>query len=87
MAHVKGLSLAVQKHGGANYFREKMGYPQCRKRRLWDDKSIIEELKKIMDQIGKTPSFRHIKKNHRSLLSAIYKRGGLKHYQQLITNK
>ena len=58
-----GLVKGIFKHGGSNYFRDKLGYePLIKPIGYWTEETIISELKSVIDELGHPPSHSELKK-------------------------
>ncbi len=81
------LLSALLKHGGINRFRKMFGYHVIIKAppQHWTDETIIEELKKMKDNLGHFPRIRELLAlKQTSLINAIGKHGGVKRFKELL---
>ena len=78
------LAAAIDKHGGLNYFREKMGYDTIQKSKgYWTDETIISELKLVIEELGHFPNQKELNKMGKSdLIHAIIRNGGINYFRE-----
>lgn len=81
-----GLVDAIKRFGGSNYFRSKMGYDIIKQsNNYWNDNTIIEELKLVIDQLGHFPVHLELKSMKKyDLIRAINRGGGFVKVQELM---
>lgn len=78
----RGLCIAINRHGGLNKFREKLGYKLSKKPiGYWTDKTIIKELKEIEKELNRPPVLKELKMN---LQVAVQMYGGLNRFRQML---
>ncbi len=77
-----GLRNAISKHGGINYFREKLGYKTLQKSvGYWTEETVLKELKQILLEIHHFPTRTELEiLNRYDLLNAISRYGGSINY-------
>lgn len=82
----RDLSAAIHKHGGLNYFREKMGYDFFYKPvGYWTEGTIISEIKSAIEELKCFPSCSDLHKiNKSNLANAISVHGGFLKFRELI---
>jgi len=52
-----GLGRAINKHGGSNYFSERIGYKLSHKPpNFWTEENTTSELKLVIDELGHFPT-------------------------------
>lgn len=79
-----GLLGALQKFGGLNVFKEKMGLP-IKRQAYWTDPRIVKKLRPIVASFGRIPSANVLKAmDENDLACAIKKRGGVKKYSNIL---
>jgi hypothetical protein len=80
------LWAAIQKHGGSNRFRERLGAEIIQAPAgFWTDEKILEKLKKIKDEIGHFPSQKELAAMDRAdLQNAIQRHGGSNYFRNLL---
>lgn len=74
----------MQKYGGMNILKEKLGLP-IKRHKYWTEEKIIEELEPIVQEYGRLPSepvFRCLGKY--DVFRALKKRGGIKKFAKLL---
>lgn len=78
------LHNAMRRHGGFNYFREKMGYDIIRKsKRSWTEKNITFELELAIEELGHFPTQTKLNETGRSgLVNATRRYGGINHFRE-----
>ncbi len=76
------LVQAIIQHGGMARFRELAGYRLLKKPSIWNDKTIIEEIKLIINQINHFPTQNELLSIGRNDLNvAIARHGGLNKFK------
>lgn len=82
---ISGLAGIIERCGGVNYFREKMGCDLLRKPPgFWTEETIISELKLAIDEANHFPSQNELKIGKNDLLNAISRHGGLNYFREKI---
>ena len=83
------LATSILKNGGYNHFREKLGHEPIKKSKgFWDDVSIVDELKSIIEILGHFPTESELKNMKRgNLAGGINKGGGYPKFQKLLGYK
>ena len=78
-----GLGRAIDKHGGSNYFSEKIGYNLLHKPGgYWTEENTTSELKTVIDDLGHFPSHTELDKMSKSGLGrAISINGGFNYFR------
>ncbi|MCK5282466.1 MAG: hypothetical protein KAK00_03585 [Nanoarchaeota archaeon] len=78
------LKDIIVRSGGANYFREKMGYKILKKSDgYWSEKTIIKELEQVIEESKHFPSYNELNiMNKKGLQSMINKSGGLIYFRE-----
>ena len=82
--HNGDLSVAIQKHGGSNYFRDKLGYDIIHKPNgYWTKENTTSELNSIINELNHFPTHSELNKMHNGGLSlAIQKHGGSNYFME-----
>ena len=78
------LKDSIVQHGGANYFRKKLGYKPLQEHKgYWSEKTIIEELRQVIKHLGHFPSHNELNiTKKKGLQNAINKSDGLIHFRE-----
>lgn len=79
------LEFAMDKYGGANYFRELLGYEvKKHNHHYWTEEKVIERLKDFVAKSGIFPSHKDlIRSGHSKLAAQVEHKGGFKKFQKL----
>ncbi len=82
----QGLLGAIQKQGGLNYFRTKLGYELPQKPAgYWTYENITKELQTMISELGHFPMPREFREmDKQDLMSAIQKHGGVLKFRKLL---
>jgi hypothetical protein len=81
-----GLSDAINKHfGGITSFRNRAGLPQIRLEDYhWTPETILEEYKRIMQELGHNPTSGELKERYSVFFSAVDKFGGIRKIRNIL---